>query len=136
MRRVAPIASKNLRIGESQFALAMSLLFALSAAAVYTGVSVIVGAFLAGLALAESAQPRVRDMTHGVTELLLPFFLAGIGMQVDLAVFSDSRIALLAAVILIAAVASKLVGCGLGAWGLGRTDVWRVAVGMIPRGEV
>ncbi len=135
MRRVAPIASKNLRIGESQFALAMSLLFALSLAAVYTGVSVIVGAFLAGMALAESAQPRVRDMTHGVTELLLPFFLAGIGMQVDLAAFADPRNALLAGVILAAAVASKVVGCGLGALRLGRADALRVGVGMIPRGE-
>jgi Kef-type K+ transport system membrane component KefB len=136
MDHVAPLVSENLRLGESQFALAMSLLFGLSAGAVYAGVAAIVGAFLAGMALAETAQPRVRDMSHGVTELLLPFFLAGIGMRVDLRVFTDPRTVTLAAVILLAALASKFVGCGLGGYSLGRADALRVGVGMIPRGEV
>ena len=135
-RRVAPLLSKNLRLAESQFAMAMSLLFALSAAAAYTGVSVIVGAFLAGMALAETTQPRVREMTQGVTELLLPFFLAGIGMRVAPAAFADPRIALLAGTVVLAAVAAKVAGCGFGAWRLGRADALRVGVGMIPRGEV
>jgi Kef-type K+ transport system membrane component KefB len=38
--------------------------------------------------------------------------------------------------ILLAAVISKFVGCGLGAIGLGRTDAIRVGIGMVPRGEV
>ena len=41
--------------------------------AVYTGVAAIVGAFLAGLALAESTGRRVSDLAHGVTELLVPY---------------------------------------------------------------
>jgi Kef-type K+ transport system membrane component KefB len=103
---------------------------------VYIGVAAIVGAFLAGLALAESTGQRVRDLAHGVTELLLPFFLAGIGLHVSLSAFSDPRNALLAAVILLAAVASKFMGCGLGAWSLGKVEAIRIGVGMIPRGEV
>jgi Kef-type K+ transport system membrane component KefB len=75
-------------------------------------------------------------LTHGVTELLVPFFLAGIGLHLDLSAFADTRTLILAAVILVAAVASKLIGCGLGALGLGRTDALRVGVGMVPRGEV
>ena len=114
----------------------MSLLFALSLAAVYIGVAAIVGAFLAGLALAESTGTRVRDLAHGVTELLVPFFLAGIGLHVSLAAFSTPRNALLAIVILVAAVVSKFIGCGLGALGLGKADALRIGVGMIPRGEV
>jgi Kef-type K+ transport system membrane component KefB len=136
IRRVVPHVERRLRVGEAQFALAMSLLFALSLLAVYIGVAAIVGAFLAGLALAESAGARVRDFSYGVGELLVPFFLAGIGLHVDLTAFSDWRNALLAAVILAAAVISKFVGCGLGAWGLGKADALRVGVGMIPRGEV
>jgi Kef-type K+ transport system membrane component KefB len=136
MGRVVPHVDKNLRVGEAQFALAMSLLFALSLAAVYIGVAAIVGAFLAGLALAESTGARVRDLAHGVTELLVPFFLAGIGLHVSLSAFSSPRNALLAIVILVAAVVSKFIGCGLGALGLGKADALRIGVGMIPRGEV
>jgi Kef-type K+ transport system membrane component KefB len=136
MGKVVPHVSRSLRVGESQFAMAMCLLFALAVGAVYVGVAAIVGAFLAGLALAETTEPRVRDLTHGVTELLLPFFLAGIGLRMDLTAFSSPRTILLAAVILVAAVVSKFIGCGLGALGLGKADAVRVGVGMIPRGEV
>jgi len=136
MGKVVPHMTQNLRVGEAQFALAMCLLFALSVGAVYTGVAAIVGAFLAGLALAETTAPRVRDLAHGVTELLVPFFLTGIGLHVDLTAFTDPRNILLAAVILFAAVLSKFIGCGIGAYGLGRVNALRVGVGMIPRGEV
>ena len=136
MEKVVPKLSQSLRVGEAQFALAMCLLFALSVGAVYTGVAAIVGAFLAGLALAESTAPRVKDLAHGVTELLIPFFLAGIGLHVDLSAFADSRTLLLAGIILAAAVLSKFIGCGLGALSLGKADALRVGVGMIPRGEV
>jgi Kef-type K+ transport system membrane component KefB len=39
-------------------------------------------------------------------------------------------------VILAAALISKFIGCGLGALGLGRTEAFRIGVGMVPRGEV
>jgi Kef-type K+ transport system membrane component KefB len=136
MGKVVPHVSRTLRVAEAQFAMAMCLMFALSVGAVYTGVAAIVGAFLAGLALAETTEPRVRDLAHGVTELLLPFFLAGIGMHVDLTAFSSPRTILLAAAILVAAVVSKFIGCGLGALSLGKADALRIGVGMIPRGEV
>jgi Kef-type K+ transport system membrane component KefB len=136
IRRIAPHVDRRLKVAEARFCLAMTLLFALAVLAVYTGVAAIVGAFLAGLALAESSRPRERDLVQGVSELLVPFFLAGIGLHVDLSAFADSRTALLALAILAAAVISKLIGCGLGALGLGRADALRVGVGMIPRGEV
>jgi Kef-type K+ transport system membrane component KefB len=71
-----------------------------------------------------------------VTELLVPFFLVGIGLHFDLAAFSTVSTVLLSGLILVAAVLSKLVGCGLGTLALGRADAVRVGVGMIPRGEV
>jgi Kef-type K+ transport system membrane component KefB len=116
--------------------MAMGLLFALSLLAVYTGVAAIVGAFLAGLALGESTGERERDLAQGVSELLVPFFLAGIGLHVNLSAFTHVSTAVLAIVILAAAVVSNFIGCGLGALGLGRADALRVGVGMIPRGEV
>ena len=47
----------------------------------------------------------------------MPFFLVGIGLQVDPAVFAAGPLAALAVVLVLAAVASKLAGCGLGAIG-------------------
>jgi Kef-type K+ transport system membrane component KefB len=136
MVRVVPHVDRKLKVAEARFVLCMSLLFALALMAVYTGVAAIVGAFLAGLALGETTGPRERDLAQGVAELLVPFFLAGIGLHVDLSAFAHSSTAILALVILAAAVVSKFVGCGLGALGMGKADALRVGVGMIPRGEV
>ena len=136
MSGAAPRLKKNLKLQESEFSIAMVLLFALSLLAVYAGVAAIIGAFLAGLVLSGTAGPRLRDLSSGAMELMLPFFLVGIGLHVDLAVFKQPAIVRLAIVLLIAAILSKLIGCGLGAFPLGRKDMLRIGVGMIPRGEV
>lgn len=134
--RVIPRIHEKMRVGEAQFAAAMLLLFALSVLAVYAGVAAIIGAFLAGLALSGSVERRVHDMVQGVTELLVPFFLVGIGLHFNLATFSDGPTVVLAFLIVLLAVLSKLLGCGLGALRLGRADATRIGIGMIPRGEV
>ena len=136
VRRILPRMRAGLRLAESEFALAMTLLFALSLLAVYAGVAAIVGAFLAGMALSESAEGRVTALTDGVAELLVPFFLVGIGLQFDLSAFAESGTLALAGVLLIAAVLSKFVACGAGALSMGKTDAIRVGIGMVPRGEV
>ena len=136
MRRVVPHLLDRLRGGEAQFAMAMILLFALSVLAVYAGVAAIIGAFLAGMVLAESVGRRVHDLAQGVTELMVPFFLAGIGLHFSLSALSTWSTVTLAGLILLAAMLSKFVGCGLGAYRLGWADASRVGVGMIPRGEV
>lgn len=134
--RIVPRMQASLRVGEAEFSLSIVLLFALAALAVYTGVAAIVGAFLAGMALAESVGERVKDLAHGATELLVPFFLTGIGLNVSVSAFTSSSLMILSLVVLTAAVVSKFIGCGLGALPLGRADAIRVGVGMIPRGEV
>jgi Kef-type K+ transport system membrane component KefB len=67
---------------------------------------------------------------------MVPFFLVGIGLHVDLRIFATPSVLMLALVVLLAAVATKLVACGLAAWRLGRVDALRVGLGMVPRGEV
>ena len=136
VRRVMPAVQANLRVAESEFAMAMTLLFALSVLAVYAGVAAIIGAFLAGMALSETSEGRVTQLTNGVTELLVPFFLVGIGLHFDLTAFASATTLALAGLVLIVAVLSKFIGCGLGALGMGTTDAIRVGVGMVPRGEV
>jgi Kef-type K+ transport system membrane component KefB len=134
--RVIPRLRDRLSLAEAEFALAMTLLFSLSLLAVYVGVAAIVGAFLAGLALSETADERVVDMTSGVSELLVPFFLAGIGLSLDLSALRSPTTVLLSVVIILIALASKFLACGAAALRMGRVDAVRVGVGMIPRGEV
>jgi len=136
MKHALPRLHPRLNIPETEFSLAMCVLFALSALAVWAGVAAITGAFLAGMAMSDSVEKRVHDLTAGVTEVFLPFFLAGIGMHLDLVTFQKTDTLLLTAAIVTAAIVSKLIGCGLGAIRLGRKEAWRVGTGMIPRGEV
>ena len=133
---MVPRVESRLRAGEVQFNMAMILLFVLAVLAMYTGVAAIIGAFLAGMALSETAGPRVRDLSKGVNELLVPFFLAGIGLHLDVRVFADRSTVLLAAGILGLAVVTKLIGCGLGAISLGWSNMLKIGLGMVPRGEV
>jgi len=114
----------------------MVVLFALAFLAEHVGVAAIVGAFLAGMALSETVDPRVEHLAQGVTELLVPFFLAGIGMHLDIRGFTEPSVVALALAILAAAIFSKVVGCGLGAWRMGWRNMLRVGLGMMPRGEV
>lgn len=108
----------------------------MAALAMRSGVAAIIGAFLAGLALSETVSQRVHALSLGASKLMIPFFLAGIGLQLDLSVFRDLGTLGLALTILVAAVVSKALGCGLGAWNLGVKDAVRVGAGMIPRGSV
>lgn len=136
VRRVVPRVEASMQAADAQFTIAMALLFGLSVLAVYAGVAAIIGAFLAGMALSETVGERVHTMTSGVSELLVPFFLAGIGMSLDPKVFQHRETVVLAGCLLVGAIFSKLVGCGLGAFRMGRPDALRVGVGMAPRGEV
>jgi Na+:H+ antiporter len=136
VRRWLPSFRSRARADEAEFHIALLLLFALSALALYTGVAAIVGAFLAGLALAAHVDKRVRTLTQGVSELLVPFFLAGIGLNFDAAIFRSKGTVALALLVLAAAIASKVLGCGAAALSLGWRNALRVGVGMVPRGEV
>jgi Kef-type K+ transport system membrane component KefB len=136
VRQIMPHVRSRVRLVEAEFTLAMALLFSLALVAVYAGVAAIIGAFFAGMALSETVEERVHTMTAGVSELLVPFFLAGIGLGLDPAVFADRGTLLLTVVLLIAAIAAKLLGCGLGALSMGGREAFQVGAGMAPRGEV
>jgi Kef-type K+ transport system membrane component KefB len=134
--RVVPRLTSRMRTHESEFAVALMFLLGMSALAIRSGVAAIVGAFLAGMALSDTVSHRVLVLTKGAGRLMIPFFLAGIGLQMDLSPFRNPQTLALATVVLLAAILSKAVGCGLGAWSLGLHDAVRVGAGMVPRGEV
>jgi Kef-type K+ transport system membrane component KefB len=135
--RVAP-RIHNLRISESLFIAGLVLCLGLAVAVSFIGVAAIIGAFLAGMALAEATEgdERLHTQTNGVMEFLVPFFLVNIGMQLQLSVFRDWSLIGLALAVTLVALVTKLIGCGAGAWSLGLKRAAQVGVGMIPRGEV
>lgn len=137
INRLAPFIER-LRLGKPFFTLGLILCLGLSVASIYVGIAAIIGAFLAGMALAEATEEneKMHRLTSGVSEFLIPFFLVNIGMQLSLTVFRDTSVVAFAAVLTLMAVATKFVGCGLGAWGLNRREMAQVGIGMVPRGEV
>lgn len=137
INRLAPFIQR-LHLGKPFFTLGLILCLGLSVASIYVGVAAIIGAFLAGMALAEATEEnrKMHQMTTGVTEFLVPFFLVNIGMQLNLAVFRDTSVIIFAVLLTVIAVITKFVGCGLGAWGMSRREMAQVGIGMVPRGEV
>ena len=135
--RLAPSVRK-LRAERPAFTWGLILCLGLSVASIYIGVAAIIGAFLAGMALAEATEDdhRMHQLTTGVTEFLVPFFLVNIGMQLNLSVFRDTSVVVLALVVTLVAVATKFIACGIGAWGMGRREMAQIGIGMVPRGEV
>jgi Kef-type K+ transport system membrane component KefB len=119
----------------SPLALALIVCFGLSALAAYINLAAIIGAFLAGMLFAEFKDIwPCEEHFEPINEFLVPFFFLFVGFSVDLSSFGDVWV--LAAIITVAAVASKFIGCGLGAWPLGKKEATIIGIGMVPRGEV
>lgn len=113
------------------------LMLGLAAAASLIGLAGIIGAFLAGMVLAESRDRLdLERQTQPLYEFLVPVFFVFTGTKVDPAAFTDGSIVLLALAVTAVAVVSKLLGAGAGMWGTGRRSALIVGVGMVPRGEV
>jgi Kef-type K+ transport system membrane component KefB len=127
-----------LRMKEPVYIVAVVLCLGLAVLAADIGVSAIIGAFLAGMALSEATDGNhtVHLQTSGVTEFLVPFFLVSVGMQVQLSALASPAALVLAVLITVVAVLTKFIGCGLGAWGVGFRRMMQVGIGMAPRGEV
>jgi len=119
------------------FALAVILCFAFSALAEVIGLAAIIGAFFAGVIFAETEEaPELRRSMRPIYELLVPIFFVLLGVRVDLPALAHWSLLGLGALVILAAIFGKLLGCGLGALRLGKREALAVALGMIPRGEI
>jgi Kef-type K+ transport system membrane component KefB len=133
---------EQLHIENAPFAVALLLTLGLAALSGIIGLAAIIGAFLAGMVLAEAReQYQLERQAQPLYQLLAPFFFVVTGAEVNLAVFGDPGVLGLAAVLTLLAVAGKLLGGGIGAWGAARgyppiRSAAIVGVGMVPRGEV
>lgn len=103
------------------------------------GVADITGAFIAGLIIGSTAKSEfVAKKFDTVSYMLLsPVFFASIGLKVVLPQMS-ATIIIFTVVLVIVAILTKIVGCGLGAkmCHYENFQAIRIGVGMISRGEV
>jgi len=115
--------------------------FGASALAAALGLSPIVGAFAAGMAVASSnAIDKIRDYSKKISVVFSPVFFALAGAQFDIRYFitTDWFFYYFFIALLIVAIASKMIGCAIpAAYFLKSSSKGnKVGYGMISRGEV
>lgn len=121
------------RSAGTMVALALAFTLAFAELAEFAKLAPIVGAFVAGLALARSsAKERITRELAPVGHLFIPVFFLSIGISAEVSRFGDLSVLRLAAALLVVAVAGKLVT----GFASGDGDGLLVGLGMIPRGEV
>lgn len=116
--------------------LMLSIGFIIAALAEVSGLSLAVGAFLAGLAFSrDTAAAKERVVFNGLYVVFTPFFFIGLGLHIDLTAFSSALWPGL--VLLVAAIAGKMLGTSLPAYRrLGGYGALLIGVSMIPRAEI
>jgi len=130
---------RELPVSQNVLSLSIIVLLVFSVAAeLIGGMAAITGAFLAGLMFArsperENLEPRISALAYG---FFVPIFFVDIGLSVDIkAIFPTLGFTLL---VILVAVASKLLGAGLGArWaGFSWRESTQLGAAMVSRGEV
>jgi len=120
------------------FAMMMAFLYAMLAEAV--GLSAIVGAFIAGVSFERVELTHSKNFKDGAEYLRIIFasiFFVSLGILADVKALTPEIFVFLI-VITVAAIVTKVIGCGLpaGMMGMCRRDALIVGFGMAPRGEV
>ncbi len=123
--------------------LLVSLIFAfiLSYIAAAIQLEAILGAFVAGLVLAETEkQKELEEQIIPIADMLVPVFFVTVGAKTDLGVLNpaipSNREGLIVAVFLIAIAILGKMTSGLAVFGKEKINRLAIGVGMIPRGEV
>lgn len=105
----------------------------------FFGVSDITGAFVAGLILSNNKKTSyMLNRFDTVSYVLLsPVFFASVGLKVTFSNMS-ATVVVLTVLLLVVAILSKMIGCGLGAKICKYTNLQsvKIGIGMISRGEV
>lgn len=117
-------------------AMLMYLLF-YAYVAEFIGLSAIVGAFIAGITMNYSRKTgRLLDMFYPLEALFTPVFFISLGLLVDVNALAQNIVPILAITLL--AIATKVVGCAIGAVASGSKarEGIAIGVGMVPRGEI
>lgn len=121
----------------SPLTVSLLICLGLSVASAYVGLAAIIGAFIAGVIVAEYPERQViTNQIESVGAFLIPFFFVVTGAMVSLDGLADSSRLMLLATACGIAVVSKFIAGFIGARQFGNRGALIVGVGMIPRGEV
>lgn len=120
-----------------------SLIFAfvLSYIAAAIQLEAILGAFAAGLILAETSKHKeIEEQVSPIADMLVPIFFITVGARTDLSVLNPLELAnrpglIIASFLVVVAVIGKVIA-GFAIFGQPGINRLAVGVGMIPRGEV
>ncbi len=137
LSRYISVALDVFRVPGAALALALALAFFAAGLAESFGLAMIIGAYSIGLALSGTdLARRLEESLRAVYYALVPIFFVVMGMLVDIPAMSG--VLLFGAAITGLAIFSKVAGGGIPALATGftRWGAWRVAIGMLPRGEV
>jgi Kef-type K+ transport system membrane component KefB len=125
------------RFADSPLLPAVILCLGLAAFSAQIGLAALIGAFLAGMIVAETKdQNPIEEEVKPLYAFFPPFFFAFIGIELDLDSLLGGHALLLLAAITALAIVTKLIPAYLAARGLGHQQASIVGVGMVPRGEV
>jgi len=116
---------------------AFIFMFGMALLSAYLGLAAIIGAFVAGLIIAETdAREEIEHEIRPLSLIFTPFFFAYTGAQLDLRTLTDPAVLALVVALIVIGVLTKTVGGLIGAWSTGRWSATAVGFGMSPRGEV
>lgn len=105
----------------------------------FFGVADITGAFIAGVILSKNKETSyIANRFNIISYMLLsPIFFASIGINMTIPKMSIS-VVVMTIVLIIVAILTKIIGCGIGAklCGYSNCEVIQIGIGMISRGEV
>jgi Kef-type K+ transport system membrane component KefB len=121
----------------SPLTISLAVCLGLAVAASYLRLAAIIGAFLAGMAAAETQQRHTLEkQMQSISALIVPFFFVLTGAKVNVGVLGSVSVLGTVLVVTVLAVAGKLLGCGGAALSLGKKSALIIGTGMVPRGEV
>jgi len=135
------IAAGKVPYSYNKLIIAIIVCLAMSCLAEFIGLAAIIGAFLAGMMFADHAwEWELEHKVEAITSFLISFFFVNVGLQVDISSLTDISMLGVIAIVIVLALLTKFVGCGLGAKmgdrTIDKTSFSIIGVGMMPRGEV
>ncbi|NOZ59497.1 MAG: cation:proton antiporter [Euryarchaeota archaeon] len=136
--RIVTTAAPFIKTRGGKEALAVASCFGFAYIAGIAGLAPILGAFAAGMAIAETKLIQsIHKFIEKVNFMMAPLFFTVIGTQVNIQTLDASSLGFAAALFVIAVV-SKVAGCGIPVYlsTRDRRSAAVVGVGMVSRGEV
>lgn len=116
---------------------AFLVMLALALVSALAGLAALIGAFIAGLIVAETeARDELEHEIRPLGLIFTPFFFAVTGTALDFDAILEPSGLVLAVALTVAGVATKALGGYIGAFGSGHWRAIAVGFGMVPRGEV